>query len=186
VTPPHFTIGHSTRSLAEFTGLLTGAQVQLLVDIRRIPRSRANPQFNADELPDALAPSGIGYVHLAGLGGLRGAVPGVSAAVNAWWTNERFHHYADYALTAPFREAFARLLALGCDQRSAIMCSEAVWWRCHRRIVADYLLGAGRNVLHIMGQARVEPAVLSPGARVQGDGTIVYPGVSRLAPLALQ
>lgn len=186
MTLPHFTIGHSTRSLAEFTGLLAGAQVQLLVDIRRIPRSRTNPQFNADRLPDSLASSGIGYAHLADLGGLRGTVPGVPAEVNAWWTNERFHHYADHALTAPFREGFARLLALGGDRRSAIMCSEAVWWRCHRRIVADYLLGAGRAVFHVMGQDRLEPAAMSAGARLQGDGTIVYPGVSRLAPLAHQ
>lgn len=176
MTLPYCTIGHSTRSLPEFIGLLAGAEVQLLVDIRRIPRSRTNPQFNADVLPGALAASGIAHAHLANLGGLRGRVAGVPTDVNAWWTNERFHHYADYALTADFRDAFADLLARGRDRRAAIMCSEAVWWRSHRRIVADYLLSSGLAVFHIMGHGRLEPAVLSPGAVVQADAAIVYPG----------
>jgi uncharacterized protein (DUF488 family) len=172
---PFFTIGHSSRSLEEFAGLLSGAQMERVADVRKMPMSRTNPQFNEDTLPQALAPLGISYEHLAALGGLRGRTPGVAPAVNGFWTNDSFHNYADYALTAEFRAGLEHLIDEGRRQRSAIMCSEAVWWRCHRRIIADHLLARGEEVFHIMGAGRLEPARLTPGAVVRADGSVVYP-----------
>lgn len=136
---------------------------------------RANPQFDEDTLRRHLARSGRSYVHLAALGGLRGKTTGVAPDVNALWTNRSFHRYADYALTPAFRTGLEHLLREGHQQRCAIMCAEAVWWRCHRRIVADHLLACGETVLHIMGHGRIEPARLTPGAVVQPDGALVYP-----------
>jgi uncharacterized protein (DUF488 family) len=173
---PFFTIGHSNRSLAEFVALLEVPRVERIIDVRKMPRSRTNPQFNGDVLAEGLAPAGIAYEHLAALGGLRGKARSLAPEVNGFWTNESFHNYADYALTAEFRAGLERLLDEGRRARSAIMCSEAVWWRCHRRIVADYLLARGEEVFHIMGPGRLEPARLTPGAVVGADGTVTYPG----------
>ncbi|WP_313077666.1 DUF488 domain-containing protein [Melaminivora sp.] len=172
---PFFTIGHSSRSLEEFLLLLEPAGVQRVVDIRKIPRSRANPQFNQDAMPEALAPHGVAYEHLARLGGLRGKVAGVERDVNGFWTNASFHRYADYALTPPFEEGLAELVALGRRERVAFMCSEAVWWRCHRRIVADWLVARGEEVFHIMGAGRIEPVKMTPGAVVDEGGAVRYP-----------
>lgn len=172
---PFFTIGHSNRTLDDFIALLTDVGIECVVDVRTVPRSRANPQFNKDTLPDALAACDIAYEHLAALGGLRGKARALNRAVNAFWENESFHNYADFALSEQFRDGLARLIDDGSKQRSVIMCSEAVWWRCHRRIVADYLIANGRSVFHIMGQGRVEPARLTPGAVIQPNGTVVYP-----------
>ena len=177
--PLFFTIGHSNRSLAEFAGLLTEAGVELLADIRKMPMSRANPQFNADALPGELEPYGIAYEHIAALGGLRGKARGLPADTNGFWTNDSFHNYADYAYSAQFQAGLDHLLELGRALRCAIMCSEAVWWRCHRRIVADYLMARGADVFHIMGQGRLEPAHLTPGAVVQATGTIAYPAAQQ-------
>ena len=171
---PLFTIGHSTRSIDEFVALLRSADVRLVADVRTMPRSRTNPQFNLDALPEALRPFQIGYEHLAALGGLRGRKPDVAPAVNAFWQNQSFHNYADYALTEPFRAALERLRALG-HARCAIMCAEAVWWRCHRRIIADYLMVAGETVFHILGDGRIEPARTTPAAEPRPDGVLVYP-----------
>jgi len=171
---PFFTIGHSTRSIDEFVALLRSADVRLVADVRTMPRSRTNPQFNLDALPEALRPFQIGYEHLAALGGLRGRKPDVAPAVNAFWQNQSFHNYADYALTEPFRAALERLRALG-HERCAIMCAEAVWWRCHRRIIADYLMAAGETVFHILGDGRIEPARTTPAAEPRPDGVLVYP-----------
>jgi uncharacterized protein (DUF488 family) len=172
---PFFTIGHSNRSLEAFIELLTGAHINLVADIRAFPRSRTNPQFNKDTLPGALAAFDISYEHMAALGGLRGKVQTVPQEVNGLWTNESFHNYADYALSAQFHAGLKLLLDEGRKQHCAIMCSEAVWWRCHRRIVADYLLAAGETVLHIMAKGRLEPAELTRGAVIQRGGTVVYP-----------
>jgi len=169
------TIGHSTRSLAEFTGMLREAQVGLLVDVRAFPRSRTNPAFNIDTLPVDLATLQIGYRHLRDLGGRRPRQPDVEPATNALWRVQSFHNYADYALGARFAAAFAELLALGQHARLALMCSEAVWWRCHRRIIADYLLLAGHPVDHLMAPGQIEPAIPTPGARRTPEGNIVYP-----------
>ena len=171
---PFFTIGHSNRSIETFAALLREADVQRVIDIRKMPRSRTNPQFNEDRLPESLAPLAIGYEHVAALGGLRTKARTVDRETNAFWTNRSFHNYADYALSAPFQEGLRHLLDVGHRQRCAMMCSEAVWWRCHRRIVADHLIARGESVFHIMSEGRIEPARLTPGAVVEGD-TVIYP-----------
>jgi uncharacterized protein (DUF488 family) len=171
---PFFTIGHSTRPLAEFTGLLKESGIDMLVDVRSIPRSRTNPQFNLDTLPASLSAEGVAYVHIAALGGRRKRNTD-QLSPNSYWTHPAFRHYADYALGEPFREGLEELLDIGHARRCAIMCSEAVWWRCHRRIVADYLLARGETVLHIMGPHQVRPATLTPQALPQPDGTVIYP-----------
>lgn len=175
MTRPFFTIGHSNRSLKEFVGLLKEADIELVADVRKMPMSRSNPQFNGDVLPDALAPFGMSYAHMAALGGLRKKASGAPADVNGLWTNDSFHNYADYALSEQFRAGLAHLLDEGRRRRTAVMCSEAVWWRCHRRIIADYLVAGGEAVFHIMGPGRLEPARLTPGAVVQSGGAVVYP-----------
>ncbi|HWG54003.1 MAG TPA: DUF488 domain-containing protein [Gemmatimonadaceae bacterium] len=174
--PPNtiFTIGHSTRSIADFVALLRQVDVDLLVDVRSIPRSRAVPQFNIDTLPDVLAAAGIGYRHLADLGGRRHHPKGAPPSTNTFWRVLAFRNYADYAETAGFRAGLDELLALASTHRCAIMCAEAVWWRCHRRIIADYLLARRIPVEHIMGPGKVTPATLTPGARVLADGTLQY------------
>ena len=172
---PFFTIGHSNRSLDDFVELLRAGRVDLVADIRTIPRSRTNPQFNKDTLPATLMAFAISYEHIAALGGLRGKARALPRDVNDFWENESFHNYADYALSEQFHTGFAHLLDEGSKQRCAIMCSEAVWWRCHRRIVTDYLIASGKTVFHIMGKGRLEPAHLTSGAAIQPGGTIVYP-----------
>ena len=173
---PFFTIGHSTRSIEEFVDLLQESRVQVIVDVRTIPRSRRNPQFNKDVLPGTLQEFQIGYEHMLELGGRRGKQPLAEASPNAFWTHQAFRNYADYAMGPEFHAGLARLRALGRERRCAIMCAEAVWWRCHRRIITDYLLVAGESVLHILGPDKVEPATATAGARPQPDGTLIYPG----------
>lgn len=171
---PFYTIGHSTRTIEAFVGLLRVAEVTLVADIRSIPRSRTNPQYNRDMLPDALAAFQIDYQHIVELGGLRGKTKAVAADTNGFWEHRSFRNYADYALTPAFRDGLDELIALGRKQRCAMMCSEAVWWRCHRRIVADHLLARGEGVFHLMGTDRIDPASLTKGARVQ-NGSVTYP-----------
>jgi uncharacterized protein (DUF488 family) len=175
VTLPFFTIGHSNRSLEAFVALLRSADIALVADIRTVPRSRTNPQFNKETLPGALAEFGISYEHIAALGGLRGKARTVAPEINGFWTNASFHNYADYALGEAFRAGLEHLMDEGHMRRCTVMCSEAVWWRCHRRIVADYLIAAGETVFHIMGEGRLEPARMTAGAVPQTDGRIVYP-----------
>jgi uncharacterized protein (DUF488 family) len=170
------TVGHSNRSLDAFVALLREADVALVADIRKMPRSRANPQFNAETLSAALRDVQIGYEHMAALGGLRGRTREGPHGLNDLWENRSFRNYADYALSQPFRAGLEHLLAEGRARRTAMMCSEAVWWRCHRRIVADYLIAHGETVLHIMGEGRLDPAHLTPGAVIEPDGRVVYPG----------
>jgi uncharacterized protein (DUF488 family) len=170
-----YTIGHSTRSAQELIALLREAGVDLLVDVRTVPRSRFNPQFNADVFPETLSAAGVGYRHFAALGGLRHRPEGAPPSPNGLWQSEAFQAYADYALTPSFRAALAELRDLAHEHRPAVMCAEAVWWRCHRRIITDYLLTAGDDVRHIMGEGKIEPASLTPDAEPRGDGTIVYP-----------
>jgi len=169
---PVFTIGHSTRTIEEFVGLLRAGRVGMLVDIRSTPRSRTNPQYNLDALPEALSTYQIGHVRIDELGGRRKKSQTVPPEVNAFWINQSFHNYADYALSDEFRSGLARLRELAEDRRCAVMCSEAVWWRCHRRFVADYLLSEGRAVFHLMGAERVEPAKINPAAQVVEQGLV--------------
>jgi uncharacterized protein (DUF488 family) len=176
MTNPFFTIGHSTRAIEEFVSLLHGSEVQVVVDVRTIPRSRRNPQFNKDSLPNTLRDHQIGYEHMLELGGRRAKQPFAEPSPNTFWTHESFRNYADYALGDEFGAGFACLRDLGRRRRCAIMCAETVWWRCHRRIITDYLLVAGESVLHILGPGKVEPAELAVEARPQPDGTLIYPG----------
>jgi uncharacterized protein (DUF488 family) len=174
---PFFTIGHSTRPIGDFVDLLDFAKVARVVDVRAIPRSRTNPQYNFDTLPETLSRFQIGYEHIPELGGLRGKKTDIAPAVNAFWQNRSFHNYADYALGEAFHLGMARLRVSGHEQRCAIMCAEAVWWRCHRRIVADYLIVRGVSVLDIVPPAPAKPHALTPFARPQPDGTILYPAI---------
>jgi uncharacterized protein (DUF488 family) len=169
-----FTIGHSTRTLAEFISLLEEVQVDLVVDVRSIPRSRTNPQFNLDVLPEALAAAGIGYRHLVALGGRRHRSKSAMPASNMLWRNSSFQNYADYAATNAFRDGLKELTALARHKHCVIMCAEAVWWRCHRRIIADYLLSKGIPVAHVMGHGKVVPAKLTPGVGSLPDGMLTY------------
>jgi uncharacterized protein (DUF488 family) len=171
---PVYTIGHSTRTIDEFVSLLRVGQVSLVVDVRTIPRSRTNPQYNLDRLPDELASYQIGHQYIAELGGLRSRTVGIPPEVNGFWQNRSFHNYADYALTPAFSVGLEQLLDLAASERCAVMCAEAVWWRCHRRIIADYLLSRNWSVLHLMDFARAEAARFTKGARVTPDG-ITYP-----------
>jgi uncharacterized protein (DUF488 family) len=178
---PFYTIGHSTHPIEEFVALLRDAQVTsqvtCLVDVRTVPRSRTNPQYNRETLPQTLRRFGIGYEHIAALGGLRGRKRDVPDNVNGFWQNASFHNYADYAMTDDFRAGLAHLRKLGHAQPCAIMCAEAVWWRCHRRIITDYLLAAGEPVLHIMGKGKIEPAHMTEGARPDAAGRLTYPAL---------
>ncbi len=173
--PTIFTIGHSTRTLAELMALLRQVAVDLLVDVRSIPRSRTNPQFNADALPEVLVDARITYRHLPALGGLRRRKERAMPSPNTLWRVASFRNYADYAATEAFRRGLDELRALARDNCCAIMCAEAVWWRCHRRIIADYLLAEGVPVAHIMGHDKIEPAKLTPGVRSLPGGVLMYP-----------
>jgi uncharacterized protein (DUF488 family) len=172
---PFHTIGHSTRTTEDFVALLREAEVALVVDVRTVPRSRTNPQYNRDTLPGSLAPLGIGYEHIAALGGLRGRKRDVPPDVNGFWDNDSFHNYADYAMGEDFQRGLARLRELDAALRCAVMCAEAVWWRCHRRIITDYLLAEGETVLHILGPGHIEPARLTEAAQKEPSGRLVYP-----------
>jgi uncharacterized protein (DUF488 family) len=154
--------------------LLRKSDIQVVVDVRTVPRSRTNPQYNRDALSQSLDDAGIGYEHIAALGGLRGRSRDVPPAVNGFWENASFHNFADYAMTETFRDGLARLREVARKHRCAVMCSEAVWWRCHRRIITDYLLHAGETVFHILGAQRVEPAEMTPAAKPDPTNSLTY------------
>jgi uncharacterized protein (DUF488 family) len=175
VKNPYFTVGHSTRSIDEFVGMIKSPGVTFVVDVRTVPRSRTNPQYNRDVLRESLAAFQIGYEHSAALGGLRGRNRNVPPDVNAFWRNESFHNYADYAMGSDFRAGLDRLTEHARDQRCVIMCAEVLWWRCHRRIIADYLLAAGEDVFHLMGPGQVQPARITDSACRAASGVLTYP-----------
>jgi uncharacterized protein (DUF488 family) len=166
-----YTVGHSTRPQAEFIALLGAHGVRLLGDVRTMPRSRHNPQFNSDALAASLGEAGIGYVHLPALGGLRHTTP---ASVNLGWRNKSFRGYADYMQTAPFAKAIDELIALGSSAPTAIMCAEAVPWRCHRSLIADALVVRGIEAPEIVSAERTTPHALTSFARVNGIA-LTYP-----------
>jgi uncharacterized protein (DUF488 family) len=170
-----FTVGHSTRSVPAFVDLLRPQEIKLVVDVRAIPRSHTNPQYNSEKFANALADFQINYVHIAALAGLRGKANEVAADVNAFWENRSFHNYADYAMGEEFRSGLARLREMGHANISVIMCAEAVWWRCHRRIIADYLIAANETVFHILGPNRIERARITQGVQFGTAGALKYP-----------
>lgn len=169
--PAVFTIGHSTRPLDEFIALLKAHAVHRLIDVRTVPRSRHNPQFNHDTLPASLKAAGIEYAHVAGLGGFRSAR---DASPNRGWRNDSFRGYADYMQTAEFARHLADLIELGKREQVAIMCAEAVPWRCHRSLIADALLVHDMGAEEIVSVNRRQTHRLTPFARVEGT-TITYP-----------
>jgi uncharacterized protein (DUF488 family) len=166
-----WTIGHSNRSLEEFLALLQAHRIELLVDIRTVPRSGHNPQFSRDSLQKALPSAGIRYVHMAALGGLRHPR---RDSVNLAWRNASFRGYADYMQTAEFEKALDELLALASERRTAVMCAEAVPWRCHRSLIGDALLVRGVAVEDILSATSARPHTLTPFAVVAGT-RITYP-----------
>lgn len=166
-----YTIGHSTRPLDEFIAMLQGHRIQRLVDVRTVPRSRHNPQFNIDTLPTALEAAGIAYTHMKGLGGLR---PQRKDSINLGWHNASFRAYADYMQTGEFTDNLHQAIDMGSKERIALMCAEAVPWRCHRSLVADALLVRGIEVEEIVTPEKSEPHKLTPFAHVEGT-RITYP-----------
>jgi len=169
-----FTVGHSDLPLDEFIGLLTDAGTSAVCDVRKMPGSRHNPQFDEAVLARELPAAGIRYLRIPALGGLRARTRTVPAETNGLWRNRSFHNYADHALSAEFRDGL-QLLRGHRDEHPSVMCAEAVWWRCHRRIIADHLLAAGEDVTHIMPGGRLDRATLTPGAEPRPDGSVVYP-----------
>lgn len=173
---PFFTVGHSTRPLDEFLSLLSAHAIEVVVDVRKLPGSRRYPQYDEDALREELAGVGLRLARIEALTGRRPVSKTVPFQVNAWWRNRSFHNYADHALSPAFREALSELRELGAAHRAAIMCSEAVWWRCHRRIIGDHLLAHGDEVRHLMDETHAMPAELSDGAHVADDLAVTYPG----------
>ena len=165
------TIGHSTRSIEEFIRLLQAHGVTRVLDVRTVPRSRHNPQFNRDTLPASLKTAAIGYLHMAELGGLRHTT---RDSLNTGWRNASFRGYADYMQTPEFGKALNELIQLANQDRIALMCAEAVPWRCHRSLIADALLVRGIQVEDIMSAARRQVHKLTPFAKVRG-AKVTYP-----------
>jgi uncharacterized protein (DUF488 family) len=171
VNPPVYTIGHSTRPIEDFIALLKAHEIQLLVDVRTIPRSRHNPQFNRDTLPDSLRPAHIDYQHMPELGGLRHAR---KDSTNLAWRNLSFRGFADYMQTPEFEQALTHLIEESRTSRTAIMCAEAVPWRCHRSLIADALVARGIEALEISSPTRTQPHKMTPFARIEGT-QVHYP-----------
>jgi uncharacterized protein (DUF488 family) len=167
------TIGHSTRPIDEFLHILRAHGVTRLIDVRTVPRSRTNPQFNRDTLPPSLESSGISYEHMPGLGGLRRPA---KDSVNLGWENASFRGYADYMQTEEFAGNILELIERAAHDRIAIMCAEAVPWRCHRSLVADALIVRGIPVRHIMTGKDAKPHTLTKFAHVDGD-RVTYPSI---------
>ena len=171
ILPCILTVGHSTRSLDEFVDLLRAHEVTRVVDVRTIPRSRHNPQFNKECLPDSLRKAGLKYVHMPGLGGLRHAK---ADSPNTGWRNDSFRGYADYMQTSEFQQNLQKLIDFANRDRVAIMCAEAVPWRCHRSLIGDALTVRGIRTEDIMSLTRRQVHALTPFAVVRGTN-ITYP-----------
>jgi uncharacterized protein (DUF488 family) len=168
------TIGHSTLEFPDFVARLRAFDIRILADIRSLPGSRRHPQFDREELERSLPREDIEYVWLPALGGRRSRGLGESSP-NTAWRHPSFRNYADYMLTPEFAAGIDELLALARRRSTCIMCAEAVYWRCHRRLVSDYLLAHGVRVEHIMSASASRPHTLTPEARLQPDGTLIYP-----------
>ncbi len=178
-SPIVLTVGHSTRTLEAFIALLQVYGATRVVDVRTVPRSRHNPQFNSTSLPGALKKAGLHYVHLPGLGGLRHTR---RDSINVGWRNASFRGYADYMQTPEFEDSLAEFIQLANEEHSVLMCAEAVPWRCHRSLIADALLVRGVRTEDIMSLTRCQVHTLTPFARIRGT-TITYPAeASRSIP----
>ncbi len=172
-TPRLWTIGHSTRSAEDFKKILVAYQIEALVDVRSFPGSRRYPQFNKQQLANAMQANGIAYFHLPELGGRR---PTRKDSGNTAWKNPSFRGYADHMETEEFQQGIARLLEIGAEKRPAIMCAEALWWRCHRSLISDFLKVRGVEVIHILDATHVEPHPYTSAARII-DGELSYAGL---------
>ena len=168
-----WTVGHSTHAWADWLSLLRAHRIACVADVRRVPRSRRQPHFSTDALAAALPPEGVAYHHLARLGGWRSSR---RESPNGAWTNASFRAYADYALTDEFAQGLEELQALAAERPTVMVCSEALWWRCHRRLVADRLVATGAEVVHIGADGRTSAHALPAFASVRDDGRVVYPG----------
>ena len=168
-----WTVGHSTLTIEQFLGVLSSFQIQLLVDVRSFPGSRRYPHFNKEELRRSLTAVGIDYVHMPELGGRRKTRPD---SKNVVWRNQSFRGYADYMETQAFREGAKQLLERARDRRTAIMCAEAVWWRCHRSLIADYLKADDVTVTHILSEGKSEEHPYTTAAQIV-NGHLSYRGV---------
>jgi len=177
-SPTIWTIGHSTRTIEDFLDLLRQQQIEILVDVRHFPGSRRFPHFNKPQLAQSLSSAGIRYEHLVELGGRRPSRPD---SHNLVWRNASFRGYADYMETPPFRDGIDRLLKIAATGRTAIMCSEAVWWRCHRSMIADDLKASGVRVFHIMGLNKIQEHPYTSAARLI-DGRLSYESPSLFTP----
>jgi len=173
VTMKIYTIGHSTRELADFIDILNTYDIEILVDVRTVPRSNHTPQFNGDTLGEAVKKSRITYHHLSDLGGLRHPR---KDSINQGWRNSSFRGYADYMQTPEFAAGIDDLIALAAKQTVAIMCAEAVWWRCHRRLVADALVARGIDVRHILSTAEPKAHTVTEFGRIEGS-QVTYPAL---------
>lgn len=172
--PTLFTIGHSTRPLQEFLGLLDESRIACVVDVRRLPGSSRFPQYDADVLASSLHKHGVDYWYLPALCGRRSSGELGGCPPETFWSNSSFARYAAYARGGVFAEGLQDLLRRADVQRCALMCAEAVWWRCHRRIISDHLLARGARVLHIMGPGKVDAASLTRGAHI-ANAEVIYP-----------
>ena len=166
-----WTIGHSTRSWDEFLALLQGQGIEAVVDVRRFPGSKRYPWFASEAMAEHLPEAGVAYLWLPQLGGRRRAQAG---SPNGAWRNAAFQGYADHMASAEFAEGLAAALELAAARRTALMCAEAVWWRCHRRLISDLLTARGTRVCHILDASHLQPHVMHPDARVD-DGSVIYP-----------
>jgi uncharacterized protein (DUF488 family) len=177
-----YTVGHSTRTFDELVAALQAWDVSMLIDIRQFTRSRANPQFNAASLRRRLPRRNLDYLVMPDLGGRRGRAKDIDPERNAGWTNAAFKNYADHAESPGFQRALTSLLSRANRQTCAIMCAEAVWWRCHRRIVADYAISKRVPVFHIFTPDKAVRATRTPFARLdRRTGTLRYPRASSTA-----
>jgi uncharacterized protein (DUF488 family) len=168
-----WTIGHSTLPIEDFVHLLVACEIGVLADVRSFPSSRRYPQFNKDNLQSSLAANRIEYVHLPELGGRRRARPD---SINMSWRNESFRGYADYMETRGFELGISKLLEMAAARRTAIMCAESLWWRCHRSLISDFLKVKGIEVVHIIGSGKAEPHPYTSAARII-DGELSYRGI---------
>lgn len=172
---PYFTVGHSNYEFETFAQILKSFHIDMIIDVRKIPKSKKFPHFGIDQLPGLLHEEGIKYRHFDSLGGRRPKSKIIPDETNGFWDNQSFHNYADYAMSEEFHDGLEEAIEIGQTSRIAFMCSEAVWWRCHRRIITDYLLNEGQEVIHIMGMGQQQQAKLNPAAQKVTEGMLCYP-----------